>query len=142
MTLRNFRYALLAGLVIFTAITISSELRGFRSGDYGRLYRREISKVPEAAVRPPEIVTEAEPVDDQISADPFALQAAAREQYLLDERAAALATVPPASVGTITPMRTTSMQRGRIHIVQGADGVVVAQETPTETPKLRGGFMR
>lgn len=136
MTLRHFSLALLVAIVIFAVITIHSEMRGFTSGNYGRLYSREIAKVPQPAVGAPEIVTEAEPIADRISADPFALAAARREQYLLDEGALPVTmttyTAPASAVSPATG--------GRIHIVQSADGVIATQESRNETPKLRGGF--
>lgn len=134
MTLKNFRNALIAGLIVFAAISIRSEMRRPSHGDYGRLFKRN---VPEVEPLPPrmEVVQEAEPVADETTADPMLLAPAAREQYL-----GAGATVPPLLVPA-EPLPVTAPRDGGLAIVGNAGGVTVTT-IEGRGPVLSGGIFR
>jgi hypothetical protein len=135
VTLKNFGYAMIAAAVLFLAITIRSEMRGVGKANYGRLVDREIPKVEQRTL---EVVSEAPTVDvEQTHADPTLLQAAAREQYLQAQSAAApvVVDVPPRAAAAMTTGETD------VVIVGGPEGVKVVQRERRK-PTLTGGFGR
>lgn len=119
-------------IVAFIAITFRSEMRrGSPEGDYGRLYRRELPPPPAVEQRPVEVVEEANPIDDQVSADPMLVAPAARSQWL------------EADAVPVTTTRTVRDGRSRVAIVGGPEGVAMIDNAPQrETKKLKGGIFR
>jgi hypothetical protein len=139
VTLRNFRNFALIAIALFAVISIASEMRGPAKEDFGRLYGREVAKVPETTPEPIQsAIVPAEPVDDNASADPFLLEAAAREQYLgVNEPLQPVVT--PAPVEAPAPL---PKEHARIEISGDANGVAIVQKDNVNAPVLGGGFMR
>ena len=138
LTLRNVRNAVLVLLVVVAGMNIRSEMRDTTGDDFGRLYERELAKAP---VVEPAPVAEADvlPVDEAASADPFSLEAAAREQYL---RAAIGAPVSsPAPSSAVVTFAGENTGAPKLKIVGGPDGVSVVEER-RRAPVLGGGFGR
>ena len=139
LTLKNFRNAAIAGLVLFAGISIRSELRGRHATEYyGQLYQSELPPVEQ---KPVEIVREAEPVAEATHADPTLIQPMVREQWLHDQ-----ASMTP--VVTEVPVDNSqravaSVQSGetRLAIVGGTDGVAIVKQERSR-PQLSGGFGR
>ena len=140
LTLRNLRYALLALVVILAGLTIRSEMRDSTGEDFGRLYQGELKKAP---VTEPVVVTEREltPVNEAASADPFSLEAAAREQYLGRASLTPEPVIEPSGdmIGLAAPV--TPATTARVRIVGGPDGVSLVQDE-RRAPVLAGGFGR
>ncbi|HEX6098221.1 MAG TPA: hypothetical protein VF432_17975 [Thermoanaerobaculia bacterium] len=135
LTLKNFGIVTAVLLIAFVAISIRSEMRGLRPGDYGRLFGREVPAPVEP--KPMEVVREEPPaVTDQTQADPTLVEPMARSQWLVDD-------VPPATPAPVTPVVTAASVRGEadLAIVGGADGVAVVR-TERRKPVLSGGFGR
>jgi hypothetical protein len=136
LTKRNIGIGVVVMLVIVAGFNIRSEMRDSTGDDYGRLYQRELQKAP---VVEPNIVagSEVAPVDEQASADPFALDAAAREQYL--------GTTPlqpePVVSSAVTYVPASTAGESELKIVGGPDGVTIEQER-RHAPVLGGGFGR
>jgi hypothetical protein len=59
LTLKNFGIFVAVLVVAFVAISIRSEMRSLRPGDYGRLFRREVP--PPVEPKPMEVVSEEAP---------------------------------------------------------------------------------
>ena len=134
LTLKNFGLFMLVCVVAFAAITIRSEMRDLRPGDYGRLFSRE-ANVP-IEQKPIEVVHEAPPpVPDATHADPLLVEPASRAQWLQDETATT--TIAPVPV-TTADVRGT---RGEIAIVGGREGITIVR-TERKRPVLAGGFGR
>lgn len=136
VTLKNFRNLMFVAIGLFAVVSVYSELRPQKDGDYGRLFARKV-RSQEIEVKSPEVVTEAAPVDDAISPDPFSVNAAAREQILRGE-AEPLVPQTATDQTAVVPQRSES---GRIAIVGGAEGVAVVQKDE-KAPVLGGGFGR
>lgn len=135
LTLKNFGIVVLVMVVAFIAISIRSEMRGLKPGDYGRLFRSEVPASVEP--RPMEVVREELPtVDDRTHADPLLVEPMVRAQWLVDDATATAttATVPPVAAASV---------RGEadVAIVGGAEGVTVVQREKRR-PVLSGGFGR
>ena len=142
-TIRNVGIASAVFVLLFIAISIRSELRGRNVGEsgYGRLYGREVPATPDVTRKPIEPVVES-PVDDQLSADPFAVDAANREQFLRAQPPEPL-IAPVTDTGFAAPPAPILGRRGsderRVVITGGPEGVgVVVVER--ERPELGGGF--
>lgn len=139
VTLKNFGWAALVALVLFTLITIRSEIGNKTVEDYGRLYGSQVQKLPEVQPKQVPVVTEAVPVQDASSADPFSLNAAAREQYLGNPT-----LEPVLTATTITPTGTQPRigADGAVRVEGGPEGLTVVQETKKAPAVLGGGFGR
>lgn len=139
VTLRNVRNAFFVGLVIVAALNIRSEMRDSTgSEDYGRLFEQDISKAPQPEATAAS-AKDVAAVDEAASADPFALDAARREQYL------GRPTLEP--VPLIEPAPTTASvyspsQGSAVRIVGGPEGVTLVHEEKRRGPALGGGFGR
>jgi hypothetical protein len=141
LTLKNFGITVAVLALLFIGISIRSELRGrsLVSGEYGRLYGSEVPASEKVSRKPVERVNEAN-VADQVSADPFLVGSAAREQILrVDEPPTAV--MPAAAVGVNEAASLRNSQGGLV-IVGGAEGVKVVQTKRSDMPKLGGGFGR
>jgi hypothetical protein len=149
MTLKNFAKAMLVAIAAFVAVTIYSETRAPRPGDYGRLYSRELPKSVES--KPMERVVEAAvPAggavashddgvvvsNDQTHADPMLVEPLARAQWLGIEGNPAPVASPPART-----MTSARIEHGRITISGGPEGVTIVRSERSQ-PLLRGGFGR
>lgn len=139
VTLKNFRNTLIAFLVVFVAVSIRSEMRRPRHGDYGRLYGKQIGKVEISAGPHVEIVPEAPAVADETSPYPRLFAPAAREQYLGSETTA---SVVPVESGFAAPKAIPGDHRGRIEIVGDADGVSIATDARRRERPLSGGIFK
>jgi hypothetical protein len=145
LTIRNFGIVLAVSAVLFALLTVTSELRRPKAGEYGRLVARE---VPNAPIQPQtrEIVAEA-PVPDETAADPTLITSQARAQYLGVEQvpvqpAAALPPVP--MPGQDFPSREPLLARehGKVTIVGDSTGVALVTQTTGPEHKLTGGYFR
>ncbi len=128
LTLRNFRRFILFMAILVTGLVVQSDLRQSASGDYGRLFGKQVSRQTE--VKKVDVVREA-PVVDQTSADPLLVAPAAREQYL-----GATTTVMPPVV------TTTTQPSGNVAIVNGPNGVTIVRGGEPRGPLLSGGIFR
>jgi hypothetical protein len=144
VTLKNFRNVAIIAFVLFIAVTIYSEMRGPKAGEYGRLYSSELP--PRVEVRPTEVVQEAATppapnVSDQTQADPMLVEPLTREQWLHGETqtadiAASTTIAPP------TPVQVTQQGTGNdVTIVGGPEGVAIVRGA-RKRPLLAGGFGR
>lgn len=136
VTLRNFGIATVLVLLIIAGLNIRSEMRDTTGDeDFGRLYGREMKKAP---VVTPVPVTErvVAPVDESASADPFSLEAAAREQYL---GSPSLTPEPVISADAASATIPAVDSESRVRIVGGPEGVGLVQED-RQKPQLGGGF--
>jgi hypothetical protein len=135
LTLKNFRNAALAFVLVFGFITLRSEMRD-PAAHYGRLMQREVTQNIEQ--KPVETVHEASlpAVPDETHADPLLLEPAAREQWLHGDPAV------PQGV-TEMPRAEAAVAAGssRIAIVGDGDSVTVVQQQRRK-PILSGGFGR
>ena len=145
ITLKNFWRLLLAGIVLFAALILVSNLRKPTPGQYGSLYGKQQPVAAKAAFHPP-IVTEAAPVSEQERADALRLDSAARSQYLgTDNTPSASSTASPtvpfgatptsssaSSVenGSFTPSPAIApLRRGqKVSIVGDSNGVTVVKQ--------------
>ncbi|HVS32827.1 MAG TPA: hypothetical protein VMS98_15390 [Thermoanaerobaculia bacterium] len=142
LTIRNLGIAAAVLLVLFVGISIRSELRGRNVGEsgYGRLYGNEVPVVEDVTRRPVEPVVEA-PVSEQLSADPFAVDAARREQFLRARppEPVTASVTDPAYAPSPAPILGRQGSDERVVITGGPEGVgVVVVER--ERPELGGGF--
>ena len=133
LTLKNFGIFVAVLTIAFVAISIRSEMRSLRPGDYGRLFGREVP--PPVEPKPLEVVHEApSPVDDSTHADPTLVEPMARSQWLVDDTATT----------TMTPVVVNAAAvrgEGDVTIVGGSEGVTVVQRE-RRRPVLSGGFGR
>jgi hypothetical protein len=160
LTLKNFRNAAVAVVVLIAAVTIYAKFRTPKTADnYGRLYQGQI-QTPAVNPKQPDIIQEAAPISDADGADPTILSAAARAQYLgTDTPAPAPSAIAPAvtattatTVVTATTATTATdvqpapaqtpppaLKSTGVTIVGGAEGVSIVKEKH-EPPALGGGF--
>ena len=134
LTLRNLRNASIVIAVLFLAVTIQSDLRHPKSGEYGRLFSKQVPGQNEIARTRQDVIREA-PVPDQTAADPLLLAPAAREQYLgVDGNAA------PAG----EPALRQEPAHSDLAIVSGPNGVTITRGKPQQQqqPTLSGGIFR
>jgi hypothetical protein len=135
LTLRNFGWAALAGVLIFAGLTIESSMRNPKSdGEYGRLFGKQVSgQAPAVAKAAPDVIKEA-PVPDQTAADPTLVGAAARAQIL---EAQPLTPPVPAPIAVPAPMLGAD-----VAIVGDANGVTLTRTDTAARPKLGGGIFK
>jgi len=135
LTLRNVRNALVVIAVLFLAVTIQSDLRHPKSGEYGRLFSKQVPGQDEIA-RPRQDVIREAPVPDQTAADPLLLAPAAREQYLGVDGNLSPAGEPA--------LRQEPPAHSDLAIVSGPNGVTItrAKSQPPQQPTLSGGIFR
>ena len=143
LTVRNVGISIFVLLVAFLLITIRSEMRGVRPGDYGRLYHSEMPDAVKPAA-PVEVVRDGTPpVPDHDAADPMLVEPMARAQWLGDTPPGTPATTA-AIVAPVEPTVTYQAPvAGDAHvaIVGGAEGVAIVKEAK-KRPTLKGGFGR
>jgi hypothetical protein len=133
LTLKNFGWAALAGVLVFVGLTIESSVRKPKSdGDYGRLFGKQV-QVPAITKAPPDVVKEA-PVPDQTAADPTLVGAAARAQIL---EAQPLTPPVPPPVSVPAPVLGAD-----VSIVGDANGVTITRTDSVARPKLSGGIFK
>jgi len=133
LTLKNFRNFALGIAVLLLAVTIQSDLRHLKPGQYGRLFSKQVPSQPEIAPRKIEVVREAPPVPDQTAADPLLLASAAREQYLG-------VNTPPALPNVAPPIAVPASSD--VAIVSGPNGVTIVRGEAKRQPALSGGIFR
>ena len=132
LTLKNFGILMLVMVVAFIAISIRSEMRSLRPGDYGRLFGREVP--PPIEPKPMEVVREEAPAfDDQTHADPMLIEPMERSQWLVDDT----------PTTTVAPVVSAASVRGDgdLAIVGGTEGVTIVRKDRRK-PVLSGGFGR
>jgi hypothetical protein len=133
LTLKNTAIAFAVAFVAFVGVSIYSEVRRPAANEYGRLVRREAPEsLPE---KPLNAVTEAAPIDDQLSADPMRVDAFSRSRWLGDD-AAAVAPVARTEAAIAPPAGGQD-----VVIVGGPEGVSIARQD-RRRPVLSGGFGR
>jgi hypothetical protein len=134
LTLKNFGWAALAGVLIFAGLTIESSMRkGKSDGEYGRLFGKQVSRETAVAKPAPDIVKEA-PVPDQTAADPTLVDAAARAQ-ILEAQPLTPPVPPPVSV-------PAPVLGANVSIVGDANGVTLTRTDSAPRPKLSGGVFK
>ena len=135
LTLRNFGWTLLAGVLVFAGLTIESSIRKPKTdGDYGRLFQKQVSGQAAGVARAaPDVITEA-PVSDETSADPTLVSAAARAQML-----AAQPLMPPVPPPVSVPAPALGAD---VAIVGDANGVAITRTDSAGRPKLSGGIFK
>jgi len=135
LTLKNFGWAALAGVLIFAGLTIESSMRNPKSdSEYGRLFGKQVSgQVPVVAKAAPDVIREA-PVPDQTNADPTLMDAAARAQIL---EAQPLTPPVPAPIAVPAPVLGAN-----VSIVGDANGVTLTRTDTGARPKLTGGVFK
>ena len=122
LTLKNFAIFVLVMLAAFVAISTYSEMRSIPTGNYGRLFRREVPPPPPP--KPMEVVSEA-PVTDHTQA--ILVDTTARQQWI---------------EGDLTPTTIEPVRGDQdVAIVGGAEGVIVVRRE-RRRPQLSGGFGR
>ncbi len=132
LTLKNFGKVALGIAIFFLGVTIRSDLRRSPSGDYGRLFGKQVSGQTSVQPKRVDVVREA-PVVDQTAADPWLLAPAAREQYL----GVNLSVQPTAS--QVPPAQAAP---GEAAVVNGPNGVTIVRGEATKQPTLSGGVFR
>jgi hypothetical protein len=134
LTWKHIRWALLAMIILFVGVTVASDLRRTSTGDYGRLFGKQIPGQPEVVTRTVDVVREA-PVPDQTAADPLLVAPAAREQYL---GVTDSAPQPAVSEANVTP----PLQGHAATIIGGPEGVTIVHGEAPRKPVLSGGIFR
>lgn len=135
LTLKNFRNAVIVLLVLFTIVSIRSELRRPDGSGYGRLVERELA--PPVEPKPVEVVeTAGDAVPDATHADPLLVEPMVREQWIRPEDD--FAVVP---VGDSRAEAALAAGQTEVAIVGGPEGVAVVQQE-RRRPTLAGGFGR
>jgi hypothetical protein len=132
LTLKNFRWVLLAFIFFFLGVTIQSDLRHSETnGDYGRIFGKQVSSQVVITPKNPDVVTETT-IQDQTGADPLLLSAAARGQYLGVNVDPALSRIAPA--GEPAPHSE--------NVVSGPNGVTIVRGQTEHQQTLSGGIFR
>ncbi|HEV7919600.1 MAG TPA: hypothetical protein VGR02_02300 [Thermoanaerobaculia bacterium] len=146
LTLRNFGIALGVAVLLFVVLTVASEFRHPKEGEYGRLVAGEVPKT-ELQPQTREIVSEA-PVPDETAADPMLITSQARAQYLGVDKTRGPA---PAGPDGLKPVPTSPAQpvapilrreHGKVAIVGDSTGVTMVTQTAGQEHKLTGGYFR
>lgn len=127
VTVRNFGWLTIAGLIAFGAITVRSEMRGRNMDNYGRLLDRQI-KVEAPQPKPVDVVEEAQTARE--------VPPPAQAMYIEPYETTQMTAVPPV-VTDVRPRPGDS----RVAIVGGPEGVAIVQQT-RKRPVLKGGFGR
>jgi hypothetical protein len=143
LTLRNFGIAIVVLVVAFLLITIRSEMRGVRPGDYGRLYHSEMPEAVKPA-KPVEVVRDGTPpVPDHDAADPMLVEPMGRAQWLGDTPPGTATTAASVAAPAEPVVTYQAPVAGPAHvaIVGGAEGVAIVKEAP-KRQTLKGGFGR
>ena len=137
LTLKNFRWVLVAVVVFLLAVSLDFSTRGTKTTDYGRLYRDHIKRAEDVKPRPP-IVIEAPPVPDHTASDPLLLSSAAREQEYLSTEPQRPAPIAASTV----PVETRGSGDG-VNIVGDSGGVVLVRGSENaKRPVLAGGIFK
>jgi hypothetical protein len=139
LTVKNLAWAAGIVLVVFIGFSIRSEFRDTTSGKYGRLYGKEVAKVPSQPAREQEVVTEetAPAIAEQNYADPTLVEPARRAAYLGTEPVQ-LQPVSPVEPPRVAP--ASAVGGSDLAITGGPEGVTVVKENPQKKPVLGGGF--
>ncbi len=147
LTIKNCAITMLSLAVVFAVISIYSEARRGKGGDYGRLFGTQVGNASRGVSRNLEVVHEGS-VDDQSAPDPMLVAPAGREQLLM---AKSNVDPTPATTSEVSaPPRTIVVvpANAKAHgttIVGDGNGIVVAKPTATSTagrPVLTGGIFK
>jgi len=128
VTVRNFGWLTIAGLITFGAITVRSEMRGRNMTNYGRLLDRQV-EVEAPQPKPAEVVEEAQTARE--------VSPPAQPMYIEEPFETTQMTAVPSVVTDVRPRPGDS----RVAIVGGPEGVAIVQQT-RKRPVLKGGFGR
>jgi hypothetical protein len=140
LTLKNFRNAILVVAVLLLAVILQSNLRHTKSGNYGRLFGKQVSGQVDVVQPKMDVVREA-PVPEQPSADALLISSAAREQYLGVNGVNNVAP-PVANSEVIAPPAPVTASPGGVTIVGGTEGVTLTRGEAKKQPTLSGGIFR
>lgn len=137
-TLNHFYLALLVGAVVFAVISISSEMRPEKAGDYGRLFNSRTRPVAPPSPRP--IVVHEQEIPDQSVSDPMLVRTVPAEEYLgvvqpvtssveMEPLTASSGDMEPVAAGSTSfaapeqPVVETVDHNKRLVLTGGPDGV-------------------
>jgi hypothetical protein len=127
LTLKNFAIVLLVVAVGFTGLSLRSEMRRPKPGQYGELFRihtrESVDKLP---VKVP-VVTEA-PVPEKPSVDPMNLDQVNRAEWLEGEEDSSSVTTASTSQPFMIEPQYSSRTHSRIRISGGANGIWVERK--------------
>jgi hypothetical protein len=140
LTKRNVFGAIGILILLFTLITIGSEMRSTPTDEYGRVYGKQLNKLPEVTPRAAMPVVTESSVPEAASADPFSLDAAAREQYLGDTRLEPATQSAPLSPAGVTIPAPRPVGQSGVRVEGGPEGVVIVRDQEKQAPVLGGGF--
>ena len=143
LTIKNCAMTMLGIAVVFASISIYSEARRGKGGDYGRLFGSQVGAPNRNVARSVEVVHEGS-VADQSAPDPMLVAPAGREQLLM-----AKSNVDPTPVSTISAAPIVVVPANpKAHettIVGDGNGIVVAKPPASSTaahPVLSGGIFK
>jgi hypothetical protein len=141
LTIKNCAMTMLGIAVVLASISIYSDARRGKAGDYGRLFGSQVGAPNRGVSRNIEVVHEGS-VADQSAPDPMLIAPAAREQLLM-----AKSNVDPApSSETAAPIVVVpaSAKAHETTIVGDGNRIVVAKPASTTTahPVLSGGIFK
>jgi hypothetical protein len=146
LTIKNCAVTMLSVAVVFASISIYSEARRGKAGDYGRLFGSQVGTPTRDVSRNVEVVHEGGSVDDQSAPDPMLVAPAGREQLLM---AKSNADQPPVSTSEIPPapivVVPASAKAHQTTIAGDSKGIVVAKPPASSTaahPVLSGGIFK
>ena len=142
LTIKNCAMTMLGIAVVFASISIYSEARRGKAGDYGRLFGSQVGVPNREVSRNLEVVREGS-VADQSAPDPMLVAPAAREQLLM---ARSNVDPAPSSETTAAPIVAVTAN-AKVHettIVGDGNGIVVAKPASSTTahPVLSGGIFK
>jgi hypothetical protein len=145
LTIKNCAITMLSLAVVFAMISIYSEARRGKTGDYGRLFGTQVGAPSRGVSRNLEVVHEGS-VDDQSAPDPMLVAPAGGEQLLMaksnvDQTPASTSAAAPAPIAVVPANE-------KVHettIVGDGNGIVVAKPPASSTaahPVLTGGIFK
>jgi hypothetical protein len=138
LTIRNCAIAMLSIAVVVATISTYNAARRAPAGEYGRLFRGQVTTTNTPISRKNDVIEEGA-VDDQRAADPMLVAPAAREQLLRADTNAPVAPAPG------TPSAPANVSAHGTTIVGDGNGVAVVHASTTSTaakPVLSGGIFK
>jgi hypothetical protein len=142
LTIKNCAMTMLGIAVVFATISIYSEARRGKGGDYGRLFGSQVGTPNRNVARNVEIVHEGS-VADQSAPDPMLVAPAGREQLLMARSNVAPAQSSETSAAPIVVVPANAKAH-ETTIVGDGNGIVVAKPASTTAahPVLSGGIFK
>jgi hypothetical protein len=141
LTIKNCAMTMLGIAVVFASISIDSEARRGKNGDYGRLFGSQVGTPARDVSRNVEVVHEGS-VDDQSAPDPMLVAPAGREQLLM-----AKSNVDPVPSSETSPAPIGVRTNTKAHettIAGDGNGIVITKPASTTAahPVLSGGIFK